>query len=100
MSNIENAYIYGLSDPLDRKIYYIGHTVNLDGRLAEHMGDKSDTPKTQWVSGLLTAGAQPIMVVLDIVDYQSRYSEEYRWIYLGRERNWPLNNTSAMETER
>lgn len=96
----KKAYVYGLIDPRDKKIHYVGHTIDLDGRLAGHLSDNANTPKTQWIADLAKVRVNPVMVVLDEVDYRYRHREEYRWIYLGKERGWPLTNTSAMKTER
>ena len=95
---MDKAYIYGLVDPQNRKIHYVGHTISTASRLHEHIRDCADTPKTQWIATLADAGLCPELVVLDYVDYVDRFKEEYRWIYLGRERGWPLTNTIAMRT--
>lgn len=94
-----NAYIYGLVDPRDRRIHYIGHTIDTDSRLHGHIRDCADTPKTRWIANLASVDLMPELIVLDCVDYNRRYQEEYRWIYLGRSRKWPLTNTVAMTTD-
>lgn len=96
----DKAYIYGLADPRDRKIHYVGHTINLDQRLAQHITDAAQTTKTTWLTELAVLGLRPLMIELDVVDYAERFTVEYRWIYLGRQRGWPLTNTSAMKTEK
>jgi len=95
---MDMVYIYGLVDPRDRKIHYIGHTISTSSRLVEHIRDRSDTPKTQWIATLADGCLHPELVVLDHVDYANRFIEEYRWIYLGRQRAWPLTNTISMRT--
>lgn len=95
----EKAYIYGLSDPRDLRIRYVGHTVDLATRLSGHIADNAATPKTQWIAELASLGLQPVMVVLDEVLYNDRFHEEYRWIYLGRARGWDLTNIVAMKTD-
>jgi hypothetical protein len=96
----DKVYIYGLADPRDRKIRYVGHTIDLDQRTGQHLTDPAKTPKTAWIAELAALGLRPIMVELDEVDYAERFTVEYRWIYLGRQRGWPLTNTSAMKTEK
>lgn len=96
----EKAYIYGLSDPRDLRIRYVGHTVDLATRFNGHISDTATTPKTQWIAELTALGLQPVMVMLDEVPYDDRFTEEYRWIYLGRARGWDLTNTVGMKTEK
>lgn len=101
MSDKQKAFVYGLIDPRDASIRYVGHTANsMAHRLSQHINDSANTPKTQWIAELAALGLQPGIVQLDAVDYDVRFQEEYRWIYLGRQRGWALTNTTAMKTDR
>lgn len=92
------TYIYGLVDPRDRTIRYIGQTEDMDRRLQQHLADRSKTSKTAWIAELRGLDLQPIMIQLDRVDCGRVQDVEYRWVYLGRQRGWPLTNTTAMKT--
>ncbi len=94
------VFIYGLADPRDNKIHYVGHTVDLNQRLGGHLNDKSHTVKTEWIASLVESGLQPIVIELARVDYDERFEQEYKWIYMGRAMGWPLTNTLAMKTEK
>ena len=96
----DKAYIYGLADPRDRKIHYVGHTVDLAQRLAQHVTDTKQTAKTAWIAELSALKLKPLMVELAIVPYDQRFDHEYKWIYMGRAMGWPLTNTSAMKTNK
>lgn len=74
----DKAYIYGLVDPRDRKIHYVGHTISPDQRLAQHITDAAQTTKTNWITELAALGLRPSMIELDVVDYAERFTTEYR----------------------
>lgn len=94
------AYIYGLVDPRDNQIHYVGHTVDMQGRLGGHMMDHADTPKTRWIADVFASNAGDVRIVqLAEVPYAERLQHEYKWIYLGRAMGWPLTNTVAMKTD-
>lgn len=67
---MDKAYIYGLVDPRDRKIHYVGHSTAIHKRLDGHLSDTSVTPKTAWLAELVALGLKPVMVELDAVDYR------------------------------
>lgn len=95
-----NAYIYGLVDPRDNQIHYVGHTVDMLGRFGGHMMDHADTPKTRWIADVFASNTGDVRIVqLAEVPYAERFQYEYKWIYLGRAMGWPLTNTVAMKTE-
>ncbi|MCB0597865.1 MAG: hypothetical protein KDD28_27545 [Phaeodactylibacter sp.] len=97
---MKQAYIYGLVDPRDMQVHYIGHTVDLAGRFASHIVDNADTPKTQWIADAVSHKAVPYMILLETVLHSERFKQEYKWIYLGRSKGWPLTNTVAMKTDK
>lgn len=97
---METVYIYGLVDPRDKQIYYVGSTNDMNVRLAGHYNDSADTRKTRWINDAFKSGVTPNMVVLAVVEVNNRFEEEYKWIYLGRAMGWPLTNTVGMKSER
>lgn len=63
--------IYGLVDPRDNQVRYIGKTVHLEIRLAEHIKDAKKEVKTykhDWIRSLLKIDLVPSVVILDIAD--------------------------------
>jgi hypothetical protein len=58
------VYIYGLVDPRDGLIYYIGKTsMGLKDRLRPHIykSKKRRTPKERWINSLISEGYQPLI---------------------------------------
>lgn len=93
-------YIYALIDPRTRQIRYIGQTDDLSKRLQQHIMDKSNTPKTEWIKGLLAANMRPDIIQLaQIEDEDNAHMIEYRWVYFGRKNGWELTNTVGMRSE-
>jgi hypothetical protein len=83
--------IYGLIDPRDRCLRYVGKThKRREWRLGEHIqhaSDGSTLPVHRWIRELLTQGSQPEIVVLERlppdVDWRTAEVEAIRlW------RNW------------
>ena len=93
-------YIYALIDPRTRQIRYVGQTDDLSKRLQQHIMDKSNTPKTEWIKGLLAANLRPDIIQLaQIEDEDNAHMIEYRWVYFGRKNGWELTNTVGMKSE-
>lgn len=93
-------YIYALVDPRSRQIRYIGQTEDLSKRLLQHIAERANTPKGEWIREMTTAGVQPEIIQLAIVrDGENAHEIEYRWVYLGRKNGWELTNTMGMKSE-
>jgi len=75
------AYIYGISDPRDHIIRYVGKTQNaLEQRLWEHEFQASSVRVEAWLKGLRSAGVKAEMTVLEIcLKNRWKLSEEF-WI--------------------
>jgi hypothetical protein len=87
------AYIYGLKDPTDGQIHYVGKSNNPDLRLQEHLADKkTNGARVGWLHGLHAAGLQPELVILAKTLYQEWRETEIYWIARGHEDGWPLTN--------
>ena len=65
----ERWYVYGLVDPADGLVRYIGSTPYPVQRLAAHVkGDKYTGRRVRaWVRGVLDAGRYPYLEVMDVV---------------------------------
>ena len=79
------VYIYGLRDPRDGKIKYVGQTENMKTRLAMHIAEcsvpgKRASRKMKWISELLADGFIPEMITLEIATTKTCAKAETKWI--------------------
>ncbi len=96
MSNIAVAqeatvFIYGLCDPRDGKIKYVGKAKDLQVRLKSHFkcAKRTSTPKNAWLLKLKSLGMKPEMIILEQVR-KSFWSEAERW-WISKYREWEPN---------
>lgn len=81
-----NVYIYGLIDPRDNTIFYVGQTYQPDQRMKNHISEAMTTPiralgpKYRRVRDILTAGQPLRYVVLEVTDDESSVTREMFWI--------------------
>ena len=75
------SYIYGLVDPRDNEIRYIGRTIDPDIRLRAHcrMVDPGKL-KTMWILELKAFQLEPEMKILEKVDRDEEEEAEKRWV--------------------
>ena len=72
--------IYVLIDPRDNHIKYLGKTIKpLNKRLSSHMIDDSKSKKSSWIKSLKSQNLKPIIQLIDIVEEDWQFWEEY-WI--------------------
>jgi hypothetical protein len=94
-------YIYGIVDPTDNMIGYVGITSNTpQQRLVQHLRqDDRDKKgiKRCWLDGLLLNGYMPTVITLQTVDtVQDAQIAERWWIAHGQMIGWPLRNSSHL----
>lgn len=95
MSN-RPTFIYGLKDPRDQRVYYIGKANNPKSRLSEHLKDIGTNPKKEdWLLDLAGAGFQPEVVILEETTLANWQDCERKWIAYGWSQRYPLTNISA-----
>ena len=89
-----NVYIYGLKDPRDSKIKYIGKTVDIDRRIKEHnqIHRNKKSKKNSWITHLIRNGMQPIMEVLEECEESRWIEREKYWIRYYKELGFDLKN--------
>lgn len=84
MTAVRGTVIYGLVDPRDGQVRYVGKTVEPQQRLYMHLwyatSGRTDTHRDRWLRVLLAAGAEPVMRVLEEVPLGVSWEE--------RERSW------------
>lgn len=75
-------YIYGLVDPRDKRVRYIGKTNSLKRRLEQHVSndDASNPRKQRWIAGLKEKGLRPEMIVVEECDNANWIEREKFWI--------------------
>lgn len=85
MNSTEIAYIYGLVDPRNNKIRYIGKTINPKSRMYSHFNEIKyyNTYKSRWIKKILSLKLKPIMKILKICPLEDfeKYEAEYIKIY-------------------
>lgn len=66
---IENVFIYTISDPITNNIRYIGKTIDIKNRIKDHIKKSKNkkTHKDKWISSLLSMGRVPEILILDMV---------------------------------
>ena len=83
--------IYGLRDPRDGKIKYVGQTWNLKQRMSGHLSGPASRREAQWIEELRVEGLSPLPLVLEVVTEENATAAEDRWINLSRENGQILN---------
>lgn len=89
------SFTYGLLDPRDRLIHYVGRTHNLGARMREHRGkgSRDNSERSLWIRSLHNEGLQFDHCILSQADPGYTVVEmEARWISVGIQRGWPLTN--------
>lgn len=102
MSRVVDIYdgdisIYGLFDPRDGELRYVGKAKNPAKRLIEHMFDsqlKSKTHRNHWLKTLKVGGLKPMMVVLEKCESSVWQQCEIFWIRFCKRMGCDLVNST------
>ena len=91
--------IYGLVDPRDEKIKYIGKANNSYNRLKGHIYEckkenKTNNKKVNWIKTLVKLGLKPELEILDEVEESNWQFWEQWWIELFKSWNFDLKNST------
>ncbi len=88
------VFIYGLRDPRDDVIKYVGKTNDLRKRLNYHLkgAGRHQTPKNNWLLKLKSLGLKPEMMVLEEVPENKWEDAERSWIEFFRCKSDQLKN--------
>lgn len=76
-------YIYGLIDPRDNLVRYVGKTKTPERRLKEHLGSSSlkyNTYKNSWLKKLISLELVPIFKIIEECDDDNWQEREIYWI--------------------
>lgn len=73
-------YIYGLIDPRDNRVRYIGKTNNLKLRLKQHFHETKLTLKANWIKSLKKQKLKPSIQIIDVATELDWKTKEQYWI--------------------
>jgi hypothetical protein len=86
--------IYGLLDPRDKQLRYVGVTVNVKVRMNQHCRDCSvGSKKGRWINELKQANLKPAMIELDVIELEE--AKETETFYIGYFRMLGCNLTNG-----
>lgn len=75
------VYIYGLTDPRNNQIRYVGYTKHsVEKRLAEHTKDKRKRPVGDWIQSLGKVGIKPSYTIIEESNESACKEREVHWI--------------------
>jgi hypothetical protein len=77
------TFIYGLADPDDETVRYVGKSNHPKKRIMNHTSPKNllkNSHKNHWLNGLLRQGKYPLLVILEEVDISCWEEAEKSWI--------------------
>lgn len=77
---MRTSYIYGLVDPIDNEIRYVGQSLEPHIRIGEHLRDRTGSPKSVWLQALYAKSLIPLVVILETVSCDDPYYRERHWI--------------------
>lgn len=94
-STDKRVFIYGLFDPRNGVIRYIGKAADLKVRMFGHLSDKRRVHKVHWIEQLKACGMSPSMCILEICEPGSDWEEaEKFWIAYHRFIGTRLTNST------
>jgi DNA-binding NarL/FixJ family response regulator len=88
-------YIYGLHDPRNDELRYIGKSDRPRERLSNHLQDKSNNHRCHWLQELKQLGLRPVLVIIDAVPAGHGWQHiEQVYIAAAREAGHRLTNAT------
>jgi hypothetical protein len=77
---LSNTFIYGLVDPRDGRVRYVGKADKPAHRLQAHLKDTSTCHKVKWLNLLNKLGLRPDLVMLEEVPESEWQEAERKWV--------------------
>ena len=93
--SVETTFIYGLRDPRDSQIRYVGKSNDPRHRLRGHLSRRGGTYARNWIGSLLSDGIRPELVILEEVSKKRWKVAEQAWIQYLRRLGCKLTNLAA-----
>tara|TARA_R110000765_G_scaffold93781_5_gene176780 strand:- start:1791 stop:2402 length:612 start_codon:yes stop_codon:yes gene_type:complete len=87
------TYIYELSELESNLPRYIGKSDNPDRRYREHLKDKKNSYKRNWITSLLKRGEVPVLTIIEEVSIDEWSDSEKYWIEQYKAWGYKLTNT-------
>lgn len=89
--------VYGLVDPRNHNVYYVGRSINCKFRFMAHWNNKNHPSnkkdkKSQWLRRLEKLNLRPFLVILQYRHYLSVDTREGFWINHFRKQNPRMTN--------
>ena len=105
--------VYGLTEPVNHEIKYVGRTADMMGRYKMHLHESRksaargrSTAKESWIAGLLSRGLHPGIVILEATTSRLSVVAERKWVMLlgngtsGLVNNRPMPEPTAVDMMR
>lgn len=95
------TFIYGLYDPRDNQLRYVGKANNPERRLDAHIREAKlekrgqSSHKNNWLRKLLKNNLYPVLKILEEVDAKNWKKHEITWIETSRKNNTKLVNSTV-----
>lgn len=105
MSLIAGYFVYGIKDPRNDELRYVGKTVNnIEVRLHQHLSSnqlKKDCAKNNWLKEILAANQRPIIYVIEECQNEAELScKEQYWIKQHLQQGYKLTNIMSANPSR
>ncbi len=85
-------YIYILIDPISQEVRYVGKSINPEVRLRKHISEaknsNTNNHRVNWIKNLLRQNLKPKMEIIDTIDDNWEWLEEY-WV--SQLKTWGFN---------
>lgn len=91
---IKHMYIYALLDPMSHEIRYIGKTNNIIERYRNHIREKSNCHRVNWISSLKKKNLIPSFIILQECEDNESDVVERQYIKEYREKGYDLTNNT------
>lgn len=86
-------YIYGLYDPRDNELRYVGKSIRPAQRLTNHLSEHAKNHRGHWLAELSAAGLRPVLRIIDSVSLDADWQTiERRYIAGARATGCRLTN--------
>lgn len=94
-------YIYGLYDIKDKKIRYVGKSVNVEKRLRGHLNESNRVKnhKNDWVRSVLKNNSKINFSILEVCNEENWKERERYWVITLRKENDLVNHTDGGDGE-
>jgi len=100
---MKSITVYGLADPRDAHVKYVGQTYSLWARESQHITHATGkagrrSAKDNWIRELDKEGLRPVMLILEVCNNKNGKETEQKWITeMGkRHRLFNVNDASSI----